>query len=86
MITGMTKNFIFHIRKISVLTSRSSYFNFFSLLLYYILTDGIATSLNKQILCLVFNDYVRPIGQKLSVYTLSFHSTVIYKPGHFLTR
>jgi hypothetical protein len=48
MITGMTKHFIFHIRLVSILTFL--YFDFFSgSFCITFLSDGIATSISKQI-------------------------------------
>jgi hypothetical protein len=49
MITGMTKYFMFHIRWISML--KFLYFHFFSgSFCITFLSDGIATSISKQIL------------------------------------
>jgi hypothetical protein len=52
-ITGVTKHFMFHIRWISVL--KFLYFNFFSdSFCITFLSDGIATSVSKQILSFLF--------------------------------
>jgi hypothetical protein len=52
MITGMTKHFMFHIHWISIL--KRLYFNFFSdAFCIKFLSDGIATSISKQILSLL---------------------------------
>jgi hypothetical protein len=52
MIAGMTKHFMFHIRWISIL--KFLYFNFFSDSCITFLSDGIATSVSKQILSFLF--------------------------------
>jgi hypothetical protein len=53
MITCMTKHFMFHIRRISIL--KLLYFNFFSdSFCITFLSDGIATSISKQILSFLF--------------------------------
>jgi hypothetical protein len=53
MITGMAKHFMFHILWISIL--RFLYFNFFSSsFCITFLSDGIATSINKQVLSFLF--------------------------------
>jgi hypothetical protein len=53
MITGMTKHFMFHIRWISIL--KFLYFNFFFDSFHIaFLSDGIATSISKQILSFLF--------------------------------
>jgi hypothetical protein len=66
MMTGMTKHFIFHIRWISIL--RFLYINSFSAsFCTTFLSDGIATSINKQILSLFLIITVWPVCQKLSI-------------------
>jgi hypothetical protein len=67
MITGMTKYFIFHIRWIPIL--KFLYFNFFSdSFCITFLSDGIATSISKQIFIFhIFNYYVRPTCQNLPI-------------------
>jgi len=62
----MTKHFTFHTSRISV---RFLYFNLFSgSFNITFLFDGIATSINKQILCYGFNYYVWPMGHSLYYY------------------
>jgi hypothetical protein len=52
MIVCMTKHFVFHIRWICVL--RLLYFNFFtSSICIIFLSDGIATSINKQTIIII---------------------------------
>jgi hypothetical protein len=86
MITGMTKHFMFHILWISIL--RFLYFNFFSAYFCIIfLPNGIATSINKQVLsflfliiiiviiiCSLFNDSARSSDYKHWVTGLSINS------------
>jgi hypothetical protein len=48
MITGMTKHFMFHIHRISII--KFLYFNFFSNSCIAFLSDGIATSISKHYL------------------------------------
>jgi hypothetical protein len=53
MITGMTKHFMFHIRWIYIL--KFLYFNFFSdSFCITFLSDGMATSISKQMLSFMF--------------------------------
>jgi hypothetical protein len=67
IITGMTKHFVLHIHWTSVL--RVLYFNFFwASFCITFLSDDIATFINKEVLCLVFNYYIWPIGQKLCMF------------------
>jgi hypothetical protein len=77
MITGMSKRFIFHFQWISIL--RFLYSSSFSASFCVILlSDGIATSISKQISSVLFPILMSgllPITS-LSVCTPSFHSTV----------
>jgi hypothetical protein len=83
MITGMTKYFIFHISWIYIL--KFLYFNFFldSFCITF-LSDGIATSVSKQILCFLFLIIMSGLFARtsLSVCTPWFHSTVISSSWH----
>jgi hypothetical protein len=66
MITGMTKHFMFHILWISIL--RFLYFNFFSAYFCIIfLSDGIATSINKQVLSFLFLIIISGLFAKISL-------------------
>jgi hypothetical protein len=61
MITGMTKHFMFHI--LWIYTLRFLYINLFSASFWItFLSDGIATSVNKQVFSFY---YVRPVCQNL---------------------
>jgi hypothetical protein len=78
MVNGMTKHFILHISWISIIT-RFLHFKFFLASFFIVfLSDGIATSINEQILCLIFNYYIWPNEQNISVFTPWFHSTVTF--------
>jgi hypothetical protein len=83
MITGMTKHFMFHIRWISIL--KFLYFNLFSdSYCITFLSDGIATSVSKQMLSLLFLIIMPGLFARtsLSVCTPWFHSTVISSCWH----
>jgi hypothetical protein len=68
MITGMTKYFMFHIFWISIL--RFLYFNFFlASFCITFLSDGIATSMNKQVLSFLFLTIIIIIVVVITVYT-----------------
>jgi hypothetical protein len=75
-IIGMTKHFMFHIRWISIL----KFFLFFSDSFYItFLSDGIATSISKQILSFMFLIIMSGLFARTSlpVCTPWFHSTVV---------
>jgi hypothetical protein len=77
MITGMTKHFMFHILWIYIL--KFLYFNFFSdSFRITFLSDGIATSISKQILSFLFLIIMSDLFARtsLSVCIHWFHSTV----------
>jgi hypothetical protein len=83
MITGMTKYFMFHIHWISILTFL--YFNLFSdSFCITFLSDGIATSISKQILSVMFLIIMSGLFARtsLSVCIPWFHSTVISSCWH----
>jgi hypothetical protein len=82
MITGITKHFVFHISRISIL--KFLYFNFFSDSCITFLLDGIATSISKQILSFMFLIIISGLFSRtsLSVCTPWFHSTVISSCWH----
>jgi hypothetical protein len=62
MITGMTKHFMFHILWISIL--RFLYFNFLSAsFCITFLSDGIATSINKQVIIIIIITIIKSIPQ-----------------------
>jgi hypothetical protein len=78
VINGMTKHFMFHIRWISILNFL--YFNFFlDSFRTTFLSDGIATSVSKQILSFLFLIIMSGLFARtsLSVCIPWFHSTVI---------
>jgi hypothetical protein len=83
VITGTTKHFMFHIRWIFIL--KFLYFNFFSdSFCIAFISDGIATSISKQILSLMFLIIVSGLFARtsLSVCIPRFHSAVISSCWH----
>jgi hypothetical protein len=83
MITDMIKHFMFHIRWISIL--KFLCFNFFSdSFCITFLSDGIATSISKQILSFLFLIIMLGLFARtsLSVCIPWFHSTFISSCWH----
>jgi hypothetical protein len=82
MITGMTKYFMFHIRWISTL--KFLYFNFFLDSCITFLSDGLATSISKQILSFLFLIIMSGLFARTSLSGCIswFQSTVISSCWH----